>query len=349
MTDRPDDTHPTVTPPPQRRRTGRAASVLLFLCIAVLSLVGGVGYYLHWNFTRTGPLAADTSVVIPRGTSTGGIARLLSEQGIVADPDLFVAGIRLFGSKAPLRAGEFAFPAGVSAHGAMRILQTAEAIIHRLTIPEGLSSEEITALVAAEPALDGDTPSVDEGVLLPETYHFHRGDSRAALVERMRTSMDTALAALWPARDPGLPLSDPREALILASIVEKETAVPSERPRVAAVFVNRLKRGMKLQSDPTVAYALAGGAGLDRALLRADLKVDHPYNTYVVTGLPPGPIANPGRASLEAVLHPANTKELYFVADGNGGHAFAETLAEHNRNVARWRKLQRQQRNSTRK
>lgn len=344
MTDRPDDTSPTQAPP--RRRTGRAVSVLLFLVIVVLSLTGGALYYLHWNFNRSGPLAAETAIVIPRGTSTEGIARLLADRGVVREPDLFVAGVRLFGGKAPLRAGEYTFPANVSARGAMRVLQTAEPVVHRLTVPEGLTTAEVLALVAAEDALDGETPAAEEGTLLPETYHFRRGDSRVALIGRMQADMEALLGELWPARDPDVPLADPREALILASIVEKETAVAAERPRVAAVFINRLKRGMKLQSDPTVVYALSDGSGaLDRALLRADLKIDHPYNTYVIAGLPPGPIANPGRASLEAVLQPADTKELYFVADGNGGHAFAETLAEHNRNVARWRKVQRQMRN----
>ncbi|MEK9662051.1 MAG: endolytic transglycosylase MltG [Alphaproteobacteria bacterium] len=345
MTERPDDAAIAVAP--QRRRTGRAASVLIFLCVTMLSLAGGALYYLHWSFNRAGPLAADTAVVVPRGASTAEIARLLDENDVIADPQLFLVGTRLFGGQAPLRAGEYAFPAGASARDAVRILQTADPVVHRLTIPEGWTTAEVLALVSAAAALSGETPTAEEGSLLPETFHFQRGDSRAELVARMRSDLQATLDELWDGRDEGLPFADTRAALILASIVEKETAVPEERARVAAVFINRLKRGMKLQSDPTVAYALTGGNGvLERALLRADLKRDHPYNTYVIAGLPPGPIANPGRASLEAVMHPADTKDLYFVADGKGGHAFAETLAEHNRNVARWRKVQRQYRNA---
>jgi UPF0755 protein len=217
---------------------------------------------------------------------------------------------------------------------------------HRLTIPEGLTSAEIVALVAAAPDLEGSVPAAlpADGSLLPETYFFSKGDTREQLLERMRKGMSDALAELWPARDGAVALKTVAEAVTLASIVEKETGLAAERPRVASVFFNRLAQGMPLQSDPTVIYALTGGKGpLGRALLRADLQVASPYNTYANPGLPPGPIANPGRASLEAVLHPDSTKDLYFVADGSGGHAFAATLDEHNRNVAAWRKQQAQQ------
>ena len=258
--------------------------------------------------------------------------------------------MRLFGGRAPLRAGEYAFAAHGSARDALRVLQTADPVVRKLTVPEGLMIAEIVPLIAAAEGLDGDVPAVEEGTLLPETYHYRWGDTRTAMTARMQASMKVALDELWPARASDLPLANRHEAVILASIVEKETGLPEERARVAAVFINRLERGMKLQSNPTVAYALTDGARpLDRALLRNDLKLDHPYNIYVVRGLPPGPIANPGRASLEAVLNPVDTKDLYFVADGKGGHAFARTLAEHNRNVARWRKAQRVNRNDERR
>lgn len=348
MTDRHEDPDSGRLSP--KRRTGRVASLLIFFAILVVTAVGAAFYFLHWNFTRDGPLMTTQRLVVPRGAGASRIGELLVERGIVGDRDLFVAGVRLFGGTAPMRAGEYDFAAHISARDAVRVLQLADPVVHRLTIPEGLTTDEVRALVASIDGLDGETPFADEGSLLPETYHFHRGDRRADLVVRMQSAMVSTLAGLWKSRAENLPFSDLNEALVLASIVEKETGLAAERARVAAVFVNRLNRGMKLQSDPTVVYALTGGTGtMDRALLRADLTVDHPYNTYVIKGLPPGPIANPGRASIVAVLNPATTKELYFVADGNGGHAFARTLAEHNRNVARWRKVQRQKRSSNTK
>jgi UPF0755 protein len=343
MTDRTDDV--TGNAPVPKRRRGRLASTALFVFIVAVSVAGGALIYLYDSFTRPGPLAAPTNIVVPRGAGTQVIGRLLAERGVIDDAQLFAVAARLFGGSAPLRAGEFAFAAHGSARDALRVLQTAEPVIRRLTVPEGLTVAEIRALVAGAEGLDGEVPSVVEGTLLPETYYYNWGDERGAIVARMQAAMDAALDELWPQRRPDLPFADRHEAVILASIVERETGLPEERARVAAVFVNRLKRGMKLQSDPTVAYALTDGAGaLDRLLLRTDLKIDHPYNTYIVAGLPPGPIANPGRASLAAVLNPADTRDLYFVADGNGGHAFARTLTEHNRNVARWRKVQRQKR-----
>ncbi len=218
------------------------------------------------------------------------------------------------------------------------------------TIPEGLTAPQVVALLAAAEGLDGEPPPLDkigEGTLLPETYQYVRGDRRVDIVGRMRKAMAETLDELWRKRSADAsPLATPRDAVILASIVERETALSEERPRIAAVFLNRLRRGMRLQSDPTVVYGLSNGTGtIGRPLTRADLAVDHPYNTYIHGGLPPGPIANPGRDSLAAVLQPAKSKDLYFVADGTGGHAFARTLDEHNRNVARWRRIQRQQRN----
>jgi UPF0755 protein len=227
----------------------------------------------------------------------------------------------------------------------MDVLRAGKPFTRRLTLPEGLTSAEAVVLINGAEALDGDAGETPvEGSLLPETYHYVRGDLRTELVRRMQRSLDETIDELWPRRAEDLPLADKREAIILASIVEKETGIPEERPRVASVFVNRLRAGMRLQSDPTVAYGISGGSGpLGRALTRQDLQTPSPYNTYLNDGLPPGPISNPGRAAIEAVLNPADTKFLYFVASGNGGHAFAKTLEEHNRNVEQWRKLRQEQ------
>ncbi|MEP4377635.1 MAG: endolytic transglycosylase MltG [Alphaproteobacteria bacterium] len=322
--------------------------MFVFVLIAGATLAGGGTVMLHRAYSDPGPLAADTSVVIPRGASGQAIASILVESGVAADTRLFAIAVRFLAPDRPLRAGEYSFSAGVSLRDAVAKLQAGDTVVRRLTVAEGLTTREILALVMAAEGLMGPTPEpfeIGEGAMLPETYHFSLGDTRAELVARMIAARDAALARLWQTRQPDLPLASPEAALILASIVERETAVPGERARVAGVFINRLRRGMRLQSDPTVAYGLFGENGaLDRPLRRTDLGVDHPYNTYVHRGLPPGPIANPGLASIAAVLNPAATKDLYFVADGTGGHAFARTLAEHNRNVARWRRIQREQR-----
>ncbi len=280
-------------------------------------------------------------MVVPRGAGLGAIARTLAEAGVIENPLLFKLGVRVIDSAGRLRAGEYRFPAAVSMRGAVDILESGRAVVRSLTVPEGLTGVEVIALLSATEALIGETgPAPPEGSLLPETYHFALDDDRAAMLGRMSAGMAAALAELWDGRTQGLPLKSPEEALVLASIVEKETGVAEERPLVASVFINRLKRGMRLQSDPTVVYGLNGGQGpLGRALTRKDLQAPSAYNTYLIDGLPPGPIANPGRASLAAVMNPAQTRYLYFVADGSGGHAFAETLAEHNRNVRRWRRL----------
>ncbi|MEQ9640521.1 MAG: endolytic transglycosylase MltG [Alphaproteobacteria bacterium] len=310
---------------------------------AVALIVAGAVLWASTLYRDPGPSAAETVVVLPAGSGVGRIATLLDDAGVIDQPWLFAAAVKLRDKTARLQAGEYAFPAGVSIAGVIDMLVRGQAVVHRLTVPEGLTVAQVLALVAGAGALDGEVgPPPPEGSLLPDTYHFSRGDSRAGLVQRMRQAMDQALATLWPARDLALPLASPAEAVILASIVEKETAVAAERALIAGVFYNRLRRGMRLQSDPTVVFALSQGSGeLNRPLTRADLKVADPYNTYTSDGLPPGPIANPGRAALEAVLHPQASKNLYFVADGTGGHAFAATLSEHNRNVAKWRKINR--------
>lgn len=331
-----------------RPRRGRHLRRLLgTLALSLLLLVGlGVGgfYYTRSLIDQPGPLQAETTVVIDRGTTVTAIATQLQTAGVIEQSGLFALTVRLFGRSQPLRAGEFPFPPRVSVRESMAILQSGATVVRRLTIPEGLTTAQVLALVAAEEGLSGPLPeSPGEGLLLPETYHFSLAGSRAEIVERMSQDMAGVLADLWLQRAPDLPFVTPDEALILASIVEKETGLDGERPRVAAVFINRLRRGMRLQSDPTVAFGLAvDGQPLERALTRADLRVQHPYNTYQIDGLPPGPIANAGRSSIEAVLNPDESKELYFVADGTGGHAFATNLKEHNRNVAKWRRVQRE-------
>jgi len=306
----------------------------------------GVAYYLYASFTGPGPLTEDKTLVIPKGSGVAEIGGLLESEGVIADVRIFRLGVRLLSDHKPLIAGEYVFPKGISPAGAMGIMIAGKSITHRLTIPEGLTVREVLELVSSEPLLDGPLPpdKPAEGALLPETYQFLRGETRAAIVGRMRDAMTEALAEEWAKRDPSIALKTPEEAVTLASVVEKETSREDERARVAGVFYNRLKKGMPLQSDPTVIFAITlGKLKLKRGLTYDDLKIDSPYNTYLVKGLPPGPIANPGLAALQAVLRPMSHKELYFVADGTGGHAFAETIAEHNKNVAAWRKIQKAQ------
>ncbi len=318
-----------------------AAAVIGLLLLAVLA--AGAGWWLLGRYMETpGPLAQEQVIELERGSGLAAIARRLEEAGVLGDARVFRLAARLTGRDRKLRAGEYRVPAGISPKGLLDLLESGQVILHALTIPEGLTTTEALAVVAADPVLTGPMPeeAPGEGTLLPETYHFPRGTTRVAIVEQMQADMSRLLAELWEERQADLPIATPEEALILASIIEKETAVPDEYGLVSGVFVNRLRRGMLLQTDPTVIYALTKGEGpLGRQLLRRDLEVDDPYNTYVHAGLPPGPIANPGRGALAAAVDPAETDYLYFVADGTGGHAFAKSLEEHNRNVARWRRV----------
>jgi UPF0755 protein len=326
----------------------------IFIALVVL-LALGAGFAVgavRWAFQQVeapGPLAAAQVHVVAKGAGMNQIARGLESAGIIADEKLFRLYARYSKLDSSMQAGEYEFEPGISMEAVLAQLAAGKTVLRFVTIPEGLTSREAAALVAAAVGMKGIADVPAEGSILPETYTFMLDENRAALVGRMRDAMKPTLAVLWAKRADNLPVKTPEEALVLASIVEKETGLPEERQRVAAVFVNRLNRGMRLQSDPTVVYAITKGEReLGRALRFKDLEVKDPYNTYYAAGLPPGPICNPGRAAIAAVLNPIESKELYFVADGTGGHVFAKTLVEHNRNVAKWRKIQKELRRQQR-
>lgn len=319
------------------RRVLRWAGLLLL----ALALLAGLAAWQGLRLYRApGPLADNKQYVVPRGGS-GAIADALAEAGIIASPRAFALAAWLTRREGPLRAAEFVFPAGASLKQVLAVLRQARPVQRRVTLAEGWSAAQIAAALDRAEGLLGPLPRFAEGSVLPETYAYQWGDARAAVLARAQAAMTTLLAQLWAERAANLPLASPAEAVTLASIVERETGLAEERPRVAAVFLNRLRRGMRLQSDPTVVYAATGEPSMDRPISRADLDREHPYNTYRIAGLPPGPIAAPGRAALAAVLKPPATEELFFVADGNGGHVFSRTEEEHNRAVARWRAVER--------
>ncbi len=317
------------------------AALSMVAALAGVVVIAGVTQ-LNAYLVRPGPAKEETVVVLPRGAGLARITALLDNAGVIEHPWLFRLAVRVLGHDRDLKAGEYAFPAAITPGSVLNLLASGQTVAHRLTIAEGLTVAEIYEQLEKADGLVGELPPPPrEGSLLPETYFYAFGDRRADLVRRMRRGMQDLLDQLWPKRAQNLPFVRREDAVTLASIVDKETAQADERRKVAAVFVNRLRRGMRLQADPTVIYGLTEGEGrLGRALTRQDWADGSAYNTYQIDGLPPGPIANPGRAALEAVLNPAAVDYLYFVANGKGGHAFARTLAEHNRNVAAWRKLQ---------
>lgn len=322
---------------------GRLLLALSYGALVVAIAVAGAFAWGYAEFTRPGPLSVPRVVVIPAGSGLERIASTLLSNGVIQHPRVFALGAKLSGEARNLRAGEYRFPEGVSPRDVMAVLKNGQTVVRRLTLVEGWTVFQVAEKLMASDGLSGAIPSLpEEGTLLPETYHFSHGDARVGVLARMADGMSGLLAELWPARAPDLPYSTVREAVVLASIIERETAVDDERGIVAGVFVNRLRRGMRLQSDPTVAYGIAPN-GLGRPLTRADLAAPSPYNTYVIKGLPPAPICNPGALSIRAALNPTKTDYLYFVADGTGGHAFARTLAEHNRNVAKWRRWRKKQ------
>jgi UPF0755 protein len=321
----------------------RRLTVWGLVCVLVGGVLGAAGFAAPrvWDLLidRPGPLPAAEDILVPHGTTTG-LAQVLRDDGVVDTPLLFKAAAWVTIRQGPLRAAEFAFPAHASIAQVLAILRTARPVQHPLTIAEGLTEQQISSVVAHAGAMDGTVPKVEEGSVLPQTYDYEYGASRSVMIGRAQAAMERLLDHAWTARAAGLPLTSAHEALILASIVERETAKPEERAHVAAVYLNRLRQGMRLEADPTVIYAASNGAGsLDHLLTKADLRVDSPYNTYRYAGLPPGPICSPGRDSIEAVMHPAVSDDLYFVADGTGGHVFSRDYASHDAAVARWRGL----------
>ncbi len=331
--------------PPRRRRSGGflgKLSALLTLLVFV-AILGGAGImYGQSQLNAPGPLAQDKVVFIPRGSGLMDISQILEQEGVISQPLLFQVQHYLNGSP-NLKFGEYQFRQSISLKEVRDILVDGKSILHSVTIPEGLTSEQIVNRLRDNDILVGEIRTIPrEGALLPDTYRFGRGFSREQLLARMEAEQRKMLQEIWTRRSPDLPLRAPSDLVILASIVEKETGRADERTRVASVFVNRLNRGMRLESDPTIIYGLVGGKGtLGRGILATEVRQPTPYNTYVINGLPPGPIANPGRASMEATANPSRTRDIFFVADGTGGHAFAETLEQHNRNVARWRQIER--------
>jgi UPF0755 protein len=333
-------------PPPKPSRHSRNGFVILlnfFISGLVLaSIVAGAALYFgKLKFIEAGPLTESRVVVVREGSSLARIADQLETAGVISNELIFRSGVRMYSAAGSLKAGEYGFSPGVSMYEVMETLKSGKGVVHKVSVPEGLTTFQIFRRVAENAILEGEMPTElpPEGSLMPDTYPFQRGTTRAELIERMRRAQERALAEIWEKRIDGLPISTPQELVTLASIVEKETGRADERPRVASVFINRLNRGMRLQSDPTILYGLFGGEGrpADRPIYRSDIDKPTPYNTYVIDGLPPTPIANPGRAAMEAVANPSRTEDLFFVADGTGGHAFAVTLDEHNENVARWR------------
>ena len=317
--------------------------VMLFVVVFV-TLMGGALFFGRDIIEAQGPLAESKHIVIPRGAGPASMAKVLRDEGVISYPQLFRIALMIDPSSKVIKAGEYEVPAHISMRALLDLLQAGKVVQRRLTVPEGLTTAEIVELVRKTEALSGDIKlDLKEGELLPETYFYSRDDTRESLLLRMKEGMEKTLDEAWRKRAAGLPLPNRRDVLTLASIIEKETGLAAERNRVAAVYINRLRMKMKLESDPTTIYGLTNGkAALGRDLTRADLQSNTPYNTYVVTGLPPGPICNPGRASILAAISPTRERSIYFVADGQGGHAFATNLAEHNRNVARWRDIQRQ-------
>ncbi len=338
-----------VAPPPKRSRHARNRFVVFFnflvsSAVFITLLVVVLLFFGNNRFHETGPLDAPRTILIREGYSLSTIANQLEARGIVDSELIFRLGVRAYRASAQMRVGEYAFKPGMSMFDVMETLRLGKGVVHKVSIPEGLTSFQIIQRIANNDVLVGKMPEAlpAEGSLMPDTYPFQRGLTRRELINQMMQAQERFLEKIWQRRVPGLPIQTPEEMVILASIVEKETGRADERPHVASVFVNRLSQGIKLQSDPTIIYGIFGGQGKPkgRPIYQSDLDKVTDYNTYIIKALPPGPISNPGRASLEAVANPSKTQDLFFVADGTGGHVFAATLAEHNANVLRWRAVE---------
>jgi len=341
------------TPPPSKRSRASRGQVVVFMnflvsCVMLAVLATGAAVYFgRQEFFEAGPSANGDTFLVKPATGVQDIADQLERRGFISDARIFRLGVRAYGNDQALKAGEYEIKPHASMREIMNLLKSGKSVMYSLTIPEGLTVEQAFARVAAEDALTGNMPGQlpPEGSLATDTLRFTRGATRQQMVDKLLADQKELVDEIWKRRSPDLPLANADEFVTLASIVEKETGRSDERSRVAAVFLNRLNKGMRLQSDPTIIYGLFGGKGKpgDRPIYQSDIDKQTPYNTYQINGLPPTPIANPGRASLEAVANPSKTKDLYFVADGNGGHVFAETLDEHNQNVARYRALVKKQ------
>jgi UPF0755 protein len=315
---------------------------LVALGAAAALLLAVMGLFFLGGWTSQGPAAKPVPVIIAQGSSLARAAATLEEAGVLKSADRFLLQAKLLGSGDAIKAGEYEVPAGASPQQVLDLLQSGKTLQRFVAIPEGLPSVLVHERLMRAPTLTGNVSVPEEGSVLPDSYSYQRGESRAAVLKRMQQAMTRELDALWAKKAPHSVVQSKREAIILASVVEKETGKPSERPMVAGVYSNRVRIGMKLDADPTVIYPITRGRPLGRRILRSELNADHGYNTYARPGMPIGPIANPGRESIAAVLNPAKTEALYFVADGTGGHVFANTLAEHNANVRKWYAIRRQ-------
>jgi UPF0755 protein len=337
--------HSVVVPPRRKRRRSALRRVfysLILLAGCTALAVFGASLYGYVKFTGPGPLAEDKVFQIERGGGLLGIAAELEKAGVISSANIFAAAAKIKGTAGRLKPGEYQFRQAMSMQDVMNLIVSGKFITYKISIPEGWTTTQALDRLRENDVLTGDiTLTPAEGQIMPDTYVFQRGETRDKIVKLMMTASQRMMDELWPQRPEDSPVKTPAEALVLASIIEKETGKPDERPRVASVFANRLRQGMRLQSDPTIIYGITEGkAKLDRPLTKADIAQATPYNTYQINGLPPGPIANPGRAALEAALAPAKTKDLYFVADGSGGHVFAETLDQHRVNVRKWREIE---------
>ncbi|RYC17771.1 endolytic transglycosylase MltG [Ciceribacter ferrooxidans] len=339
-----------VPAPPKRSRKARSQLViflnfLMTLTVTVFVIAVAGFYYVMSAYQEPGPLQANVNFVVRNGAGLNEIANNLERSGVVTDSRIFrYVTATYLDENETLKAGEYEIKAKASMKEIMDLLKSGKSILYAISFPEGLSVKQMFKRLADDPVLEGELPAElpAEGALRPDTYKFSRGTKRDEIISQMIAAQQKVIDQVWEKRDPDLPLKSKLELVTLASIVEKETGKPDERAHVASVFYNRLQKGMRLQSDPTIVYGLFGGDGkpADRPIFQSDLKKETPYNTYLVKGLPPGPIANPGREALEAVANPWRTKDLYFVADGTGGHVFAATLEEHNANVKKWRKIE---------